>query len=114
MDKTPMTVLINENSASASEILAGAFKDRGRAKIVGKTSFGKGIVQKLFPLEDGSGVKITISEYFTPNKTKIHKIGVKPDIEVENKDNDSLDIENLDKDDQFNKAMDTLLEEIKG
>ncbi len=114
MDKTPMTVLINENSASASEILAGAFKDRGRAKIVGKTSFGKGIVQKLFPLENGSGVKITISEYFTPNKTKIHKIGVKPDIEVENKDNDSLDIENLDKDDQFNKAMDTLLEEIKG
>ena len=115
MDKTPMTVLINENSASASEILAGAFKDRGRAKIIGKTSFGKGIVQKLFPLEDGSGVKITISEYFTPNKTKIHKIGVKPDVEVEDKsENGALDIENLDKDTQFNKALDTLLEEIKG
>lgn len=114
MDKTPMTVLINENSASASEILAGAFKDRGRAKIVGKTSFGKGIVQKLFPLEDGSGVKITISEYFTPNKTKIHKIGVKPDIEVENNNDNILDIEQLDQDDQFNKAMDTLLDEIKG
>lgn len=114
MDKTPMTVLINENSASASEILAGAFKDRGRAKIIGKTSFGKGIVQKLFPLEDGSGVKITISEYFTPNKTKIHKIGVKPDIEVENNNDNILDIEKLDQDDQFNKAMDTLLDEIKG
>lgn len=115
MDKTPMTVLINENSASASEILAGAFKDRSRAKIVGKTSFGKGIVQKLFPLDDGSGVKITISEYFTPNKTKIHKIGVKPDIEVENKNEDkALDIEKLDEDDQFNKALETLLEEIKG
>lgn len=114
MDKTPMTVLINENSASASEILAGAFKDRGRAKIIGKTSFGKGIVQKLFPLEDGSGVKITISEYFTPNKTKIHKIGVKPDIEVENNNDNIIDIEQLDQDDQFNKAMDTLLDEIKG
>ena len=115
MDKTPMTVLINENSASASEILAGAFKDRNRAKIVGKTSFGKGIVQKLFPLDDGSGVKITISEYFIPNKTKIHKIGVKPDIEVENKNEDkALDIEKLDEDDQFNKALETLLEEIKG
>lgn len=114
MDKTPMTVLINENSASASEILAGAFKDRGRAKIIGKTSFGKGIVQKLFPLEDGSGVKITISEYFTPNKTKIHKIGVKPDVEVENNNDNILDIEKLDQDDQFNKAMDTLLDEIKG
>lgn len=115
MDKTPMTVLINENSASASEILAGAFKDRKRAKIVGTTSFGKGIVQKLFPLDDGSGVKITISEYFTPNKTKIHKIGVKPDIEVENKNEDkALDIEKLDEDDQYNKALETLLEEIKG
>lgn len=114
MDRTPMTVLINENSASASEILAGAFKDRQRAKIIGETSFGKGIVQKLFPLEDGSGVKITISEYFTPNKTKIHKIGVKPDIEVDNKDDYIIDIENLDQDDQFNKAMDTLLGEIEG
>ena len=113
MDKTPMTVLINENSASASEILAGAFKDRGRAKIIGKTSFGKGIVQKLFPLEDGSGVKITISEYFTPNKTKIHKIGVKPDIEVENNNDNILDIEKLDQDNEFNKAMDKLLDEIK-
>lgn len=112
-DKTPMTVLINENSASASEILAGAFKDRNRAKIVGKTSFGKGIVQKLFPFEDGTGVKITISEYFTPNKTKIHKIGVKPDVEVDNDKDFTLDMENLDKDKQFQKAMEVLLEDIK-
>ncbi|MDY3006907.1 S41 family peptidase [Anaerococcus porci] len=113
-DTTPMTVLINENSASASEILAGAFKDRARAKIVGKTSFGKGIVQKIFPFEDGTGVKITISEYFTPNKTKIHKIGVKPDVEVDNDKDFSLDIENLDKDKQFQKALEVLLEDIKG
>ena len=77
-------------------------------------SRGLGDVYKR-QLDDGSGVKITISEYFTPNKTKIHKIGVKPDIEVENKNEDkALNIENLDKDDQFNKALDTLVEEIKG
>lgn len=113
-DSTPMTVLINENSASASEILAGAFKDRDRAKIVGKTSFGKGIVQKLFPLEDGSGAKITISEYFTPNDTKIHKIGVNPDVEVDNdKDFLSLEMDNLDEDKQFQKALNILLEDLK-
>lgn len=112
-DKTPMTLLINENSASASEILAGAFKDRNRAKIVGKTSFGKGIVQKLFQFEDGTGVKITISEYFTPNKTKIHKIGVKPDVEVENDKDFTIDMGKLDEDKQFQKAMEVLLKDIK-
>lgn len=113
-DDIPMTVLINENSASASEILAGAFKDRGRAKIVGTKSFGKGIVQKLFPLENGAGAKITISEYKTPNGNKINKIGVKPDIEVENK-NQELDLNNnnFKKDQQFLKALAELLKEIK-
>lgn len=113
-DDIPMTVLINENSASASEILAGAFKDRGRAKIVGTKSFGKGIVQKLFPLKNGAGAKITISEYKTPNGNKINKIGVKPDIEVENK-NQELDLNNnnFKKDQQFLKALAELLKEIK-
>lgn len=113
-DDIPMTVLINENSASASEILAGAFKDRGRAKIVGTKSFGKGIVQKLFPLENGAGAKITISEYKTPNGNKINKIGVKPDIEVENKNQELyLNNNNFKKDQQFLKALAELLKEIK-
>lgn len=112
-DDIPLVVLINENSASASEILAGALKDRKRAKIVGVQSFGKGIVQKLFPLADGTGAKITISEYFTPNKTKIHKIGVEPDIEVEsNKDTSLVDIDELGSDKQFLMGAKALLEEI--
>ncbi|WP_311481728.1 S41 family peptidase [uncultured Anaerococcus sp.] len=113
-DDIPMTVLINENSASASEILAGAFKDRGRAKIIGTKSFGKGIVQKLFPLENGAGAKITISEYKTPNGNKINKIGVKPDITVENENLD-LDLSKNDfaNDQQFMKALEVLLDSIK-
>ena len=113
MDDIPMVTLINENSASASEILAGAFKDRGRSKIIGKKSFGKGIVQKLFPLENGAGAKITISEYKTPNGEKINKIGVKPDVEVENT-NLELDLNENDftKDPQFLNAVKELFKEI--
>ena len=113
MDDIPMTVLINENSASASEILAGALKDRGRAKIIGTKSFGKGIVQKLFPLENGAGAKITISEYKTPNGEKINKVGVKPNIEIAN-DNLELDLNENDftEDKQFLKALAELLKEM--
>lgn len=112
-DDIPMVTLINENSASASEILAGAFKDRDRAKIVGEKSFGKGVVQKIFPLDNGAGAKITISEYKTPNGEKINKIGVKPDVEVENKNQD-LDLNENDftKDNQFLKALTELVKEI--
>ena len=112
-DDIPMTVLVNENSASASEILSGALKDRDRAKIIGKKTFGKGIVQKLFPLDDGSGAKITISEYHTPSGAKINKVGVEPDIEVENTE-EGLEIskKNFSKDDQFKKALQVLLEQI--
>lgn len=114
MDDIPMVVLVNENSASASEILAGAFKDRGRAKIIGTKTFGKGIVQKLFPLENGAGAKITISEYKTPNDEKINKIGVKPDIEVENKNLDlDLNENDFSKDQQFLKALAELVKEIQ-
>lgn len=112
-DDIPMTVLVNENSASASEILSGAFKDRKRAKIIGKKTFGKGIVQKLFPLEDGSGAKITISEYHTPSGAKINKIGVKPDVEVDVEDqNQEINKQNLSKDIQFKKAVQVLFSEM--
>lgn len=113
MDDIPMTVLVNENSASASEILSGALKDRKRAKVIGQKTFGKGIVQKLFPLNDGSGAKITISEYHTPSGAKINKVGVSPDIEATN-DNPDLEIkeENLDKDSQYQKALGELLKEM--
>lgn len=112
-DDIPMVALINENSASASEILAGALKDRGRAKIVGEKSFGKGVVQKIFPLDNGAGAKITISEYKTPNGEKINKVGVNPDIVVENK-NPDLDLNENDftKDSQFLKALTELIKEI--
>ncbi len=109
----PIVVLQNENSASASEILSGAFKDRGRAKVVGTQSFGKGVVQKLFTLENGAGAKITISEYFTPNGTEINKVGVKPDIEVEAKEDLDLEAMDFTKDKQFLTALDQLLKEIK-
>ncbi len=79
----PVTVLVNGNSASAAEIYTGAMKDRGAATIVGTTTFGKGIVQRLFPLEDGSGVKLTISKYFTPDGNDIHQKGIKPDVEID-------------------------------
>lgn len=113
MDDIPMTVLVNENSASASEILSGALKDRKRAKVIGQKTFGKGIVQKLFPLNDGSGAKITISEYHTPSGAKINKVGVSPDIEATN-DIPDLEIkeENLYKDSQYQKALEELLKEM--
>lgn len=79
----PIAVLINGNSASASEIFAGAIQDYNWGTIVGTTSFGKGIVQKLFQLPDGTCLKITTSEYFTPNGRNIHGIGIEPDVIVE-------------------------------
>ena len=75
----PLVVLVNENSASASEILAGAVKDTGRGKLVGTQTFGKGLVQRLFTLPDGSGINVTIQKYYTPNGTSIHGVGVAPD-----------------------------------
>lgn len=80
----PMTVLINEYSASASEILSAAIKDYNKGTLIGKTTFGKGLVQSVVPLEGGAGVKFTISKYYTPSGTCIHGIGVTPDIEIEN------------------------------
>ena len=82
----PMAVMINGNSASAAEIFAAAMKDYEAATLVGTTSFGKGIVQSILPLTDGTAVKITISRYFTPKGVCIHGEGVTPHVEVELKD----------------------------
>jgi len=81
--KIPLVVLINGNSASASEILAGAIKDYGIGTLVGTTSYGKGIVQRIIGLQDGSAVKLTVSSYFTPNGNNIHGIGIEPDVVCE-------------------------------
>lgn len=79
----PMVVLVNGNSASAAEILAGAIQDTGRGELIGTTTFGKGLVQRLFTLSDGSGLNVTIQKYYTPNGTSIHGVGITPDYEVE-------------------------------
>ena len=78
----PLVVLVNEGSASASEIFAGAVQDYGVGKIVGTTTFGKGVVQALYPLSDGSAVKLTVSKYYTPKGKNIHGEGISPDIKV--------------------------------
>ena len=96
-----IVVLINEYSASASEILVAALKENGKAEVVGKTSYGKGVIQSVLELNDGSVLKLTVSEYFTPNENKINKIGIEPDYDIE------LDYEN-EIDTQLNKAIELL------
>lgn len=81
----PMIVLVNQGSASASEIVAAAMQDWGKAVILGKTTFGKGSVQTILPLSDGSGLRLTTAKYYTPRGESIHAVGVKPDIVVEPK-----------------------------
>lgn len=79
----PVIILTNANTASSSEILAGALKDLGKAKTVGTTTYGKGVIQQILTLPDGSGLKITTEKYLTPNRTEINKIGIEPDETVE-------------------------------
>ncbi|WP_410500545.1 carboxyl-terminal processing protease CtpA [Chroococcidiopsis sp. SAG 2025] len=78
----PLVVLVDRGTASASEILAGALQDNGRAKIVGEKTFGKGLIQSLFELSDGSGMAVTVAKYETPNHRDIHKQGIVPDLNV--------------------------------
>ena len=112
--KVPMAVLINGNSASASEIFAGTLQDYQTATIVGTTSFGKGIVQKVLPLKDGTAVKLTVSKYFTPKGRNIHGTGIKPDVEVELDEEmqKQLNIP-LEKDNQLQEAIKLLTKKIK-
>lgn len=112
----PLVVLVNENSASASEILAGAVKDTGRGTLVGMQTFGKGLVQRLFTLPDGSGLNVTIQKYYTPKGTSIHGIGIEPD-EVVQLGEKYLTTVLTDipegEDDQLQKALEVLQEEMQ-
>ena len=100
-----MVVLVNGYSASASEILVGALKDNKKATIIGKKTYGKGVIQNVFSLTDGSVLKLTTAEYFTPNEVKINKIGIEPDVEVE----DVPEEEGAEKvDEQLNKGLEIL------
>ena len=102
----PMAVLVNEGSASASEIFAGAMKDNKRAVIVGTKSFGKGSVQSVIPLPDGSGLRLTTAKYFTPSGVCIHGVGITPDVVVERITSKDDNNEDKDKDKKKNKGED--------
>lgn len=106
----PVVVLVNEGTASASEILAGALKDKyPSTTIVGKRTYGKGVIQTLYNLSDGSGLKVTTEEYYTPNHNKINKEGIKPDVEINlTKDEDGYYETDIDKDAQILKAKEIL------
>ena len=106
----PLVVLIDGGSASASEILAGAIKDYKIGTLVGTTTYGKGIVQKIFSYEDGSAVKITVSKYYTPNGYNIHGVGIEPDVIVEFDGDLYLEV---DIDNQLQKAIEIISEEIE-
>lgn len=112
----PLVVLVNENSASASEVFSGAIKDYGVGTLVGTKTFGKGIVQRLFHLSDGTGLKLTISKYYTPNGNDIHEKGIEPDVEVEMKEYDTETLQQITEenwkeyDDQLEKAVEVLKE----
>ncbi len=104
----PMAVLVNGNSASASEVLTGALKDYKKATVVGTTTFGKGIVQTVIPLADGSGISLTTSKYFTPNGVCIHQVGIEPDIYVEPSSDFDLYESSKEEDIQLNSAINFL------
>lgn len=110
----PLVVLVNQGSASASEILAGALKDKYGATIVGMNTYGKGVIQTLYSLSNGGGLKITTEEYYTPNHNKINKVGIKPDVEIElTKDSDGNYETEMNKDAQLLKAEEIIKEKIK-
>ncbi|HJA32598.1 MAG TPA: PDZ domain-containing protein [Candidatus Eisenbergiella pullicola] len=106
----PLVVLVDANSASASEILAGAIKDYGIGTLVGTTTFGKGIVQRIMKLSDGSAVKLTVSKYYTPKGNNIHEIGISPDVEVPFESEPYLEDGT---DNQLNRAVEVLKEKME-
>ena len=110
----PVAILVNGNSASASEVFSGAMKDYKAATLVGTKTFGKGIVQSIVPFGDGTAMKVTVSKYYTPNGVNIHGTGIEPDVVVElSKDatkNGKYDRKN---DNQLNKALDVVVDKLK-
>lgn len=109
----PMVVLVNENSASASELFSGAVHDYERATLVGTNTFGKGIVQQIFPLKDGTGMKVTMAKYYTPNGICIHKTGIAPDVEVSLDEGEYASSVSHEDDNQLQKAIEILMEKMK-
>ena len=100
-----MVILINKGSASASEIVAGAIQDSKRGIAIGEPSFGKGLVQQIYPLSDNSAITISTSEYYTPNGRVINDIGIEPDITIISQEDSEEDI-------QLNAALHYLLEDL--
>ena len=105
----PLAVLVNQYSASASEIFSGAVQDYGTGTIVGMTTYGKGVVQQLMDLDDGTCLKVTIAEYYTPSGRSINGTGVEPDVEVEYE----YDANNPDADNQLEKALEVVRGELE-
>lgn len=107
----PIAILVNENSASASEVFTGALKDYKKAVVVGTTSYGKGIVQNLIPLGDGSAIKITTAHYYTPSGFDLHGKWITPDVEVELDENlKSQSVVTPEEDNQVQAAIEALKE----
>jgi len=113
----PLVVLVNKGSASASEIVSGAIKDTKAGVLVGETTFGKGLVQTVFPISGGAGVKLTTAKYLTPNKNDINKTGIEPDIKVEIPDQLEQEVmltsPNEEKDPQLIKAIEVIRQQLK-
>ena len=108
--KLPLAILVNGNSASASEVLSGAVKDLKRGVLIGQKTFGKGLVQNLFPLKDGSAIKVTIAKYYTPAGICINGKGIEPDYKIEMSEEltNKISILSLDEDLQLKKAIEIL------
>ena len=108
----PVVMLVNGSSASASEVLTGAMKDHEKATVVGTTTFGKGIVQRIYDLKDDTAIKLTISAYYTPNGISIHGTGIEPDVKVE-LDEDAYVESDGEEDNQLDKAIEVLRGKIR-
>ena len=105
----PIVFLVNEHTASASEILTVAVKENlENVKVVGTKTYGKGVIQSIFTLSDGSGIKLTTNEYYTPNHNTINKVGITPDYEIEFPSGESIYSIDEEKDPQLQKAIELL------